>query len=124
MFLGKTVLKICSLFTGEHPCRSTFSIKLLCNFIENAIRHGRSPVNLLHIFRTPFLKNTSGWLLLCWSILKTFVNVTKIPVIPPLLENNKLITDFKLKANLFNDFLNQQCTALNNARSVHENYKF
>ena len=23
-----------------------------------------SPVNLLHIFRTPFLKNTSGWLLL------------------------------------------------------------
>ena len=35
-----------------------------------------------------------------WSILKTFVNGIKIPVIPPLLENNKLITDFKLKANL------------------------
>ena len=26
--------------------------------------HGRSPVNLLHIFRTPFPKNTSGELLL------------------------------------------------------------
>ena len=25
---------------------------------------GISPVNLLHIFKTPFLKNTSGWLLL------------------------------------------------------------
>ena len=35
-----------------------------CNFIEIALRHGCSPVNLLHIFRTPFLKNTSERLLL------------------------------------------------------------
>ena len=34
------------------------------NFIEIALRHGCSPVNLLHIFRTPFPKNTSGGLLL------------------------------------------------------------
>ena len=34
------------------------------NFIEIALWHGCSPVNLLHIFRTPFPKNTSGWLLL------------------------------------------------------------
>ena len=34
------------------------------NFIEIALRHGCSPVNLLHIFRTPFPKNTSGRLLL------------------------------------------------------------
>ena len=33
------------------------------NFIEIALRHGSSPVNLLHIFRTPCTKNTSGWLL-------------------------------------------------------------
>ena len=35
-----------------------------------------------------------------WSILKTFFNGIKIPVVP-LLENNKFITDFKLKANFF-----------------------
>ena len=29
-----------------------------------ALRHGCSPVNLLHILRTPFPRNTSGWLLL------------------------------------------------------------
>ena len=29
---------------------------MLCNFIEIALRHGCSPVNLLHIFRTPFSK--------------------------------------------------------------------
>ena len=64
VFLGKGVLKICSKFTGEHPYQSAISIKLLWNFIQITLRHGCSPVNLLHIFRTPFLKNTSGWLLL------------------------------------------------------------
>ena len=40
------------------------SIKLICNFIEITLLHGFSPVNLLRIFRTPFLKNNSGGLLL------------------------------------------------------------
>ena len=47
-----------------HPCRGVISIKLLCNFIEIAFQHGCSFVNLLRIFRTPFFKNTYGWLLL------------------------------------------------------------
>ena len=41
-----------------------------CNFIEIVLRHGCSPVNLLHIFRTPILKNTSGRLLLKGTSLK------------------------------------------------------
>ena len=53
VFLVKGVLKFCSKFTGEHPCRNMISIKLLRNFIEITLRHGCSPVNLLHIFRTP-----------------------------------------------------------------------
>ena len=36
--------------------------KLLCNFIEVALMHGCSPVNLLHILRLPF--STSGGLLM------------------------------------------------------------
>ena len=28
VFLGKALLKICSKFTGEHPCQSVISIKL------------------------------------------------------------------------------------------------
>ena len=104
MFLGKAILKICSKFIGEHPCRSAISIKcdlkcMIFGFVkfdrgefcdvqeqpprgnprkscsENsqqiyrrtppiALRHGRSPVNLLHVFRTAFPRNTSGWLLL------------------------------------------------------------
>ena len=34
-----------------------------CDF-NKVTKHGCSPVNLLHIFRTHFPKNTSGWLLL------------------------------------------------------------
>ena len=64
VFLGKGVLKISSTFTGEHPYRKKISIKLLSNFVEITLRHVCSPVNLLRIFRTPFPKNTSGWLLL------------------------------------------------------------
>ena len=36
----------------------------LCNFIEIALWYGCSPVNLLYIFRTPFPRKTSGWLIL------------------------------------------------------------
>ena len=64
VFIGKDVLKICSKFTGGHSCRSVISIKLQSSFIEITLRHGCSPVNLLHIFRTSFLKNISGRLLL------------------------------------------------------------
>ena len=41
-------------------------VALLSNFIEIALRHRCSPVNLLHIFsfRTPFPKYSAQWLLL------------------------------------------------------------
>ena len=57
VFLRKSVLKICSKFTGEHPCRSVITL-----------RHGCSPANLLHVLRTPFLKNNSEQLFL--SVVK------------------------------------------------------
>ena len=56
----KKVLKIRSKFAGEYPCRNAISVKLQSNFIEITLWHGCSPINLLHIFRTPFPKNTSG----------------------------------------------------------------
>ena len=64
VILEKGFLKMCSKFTGEHPCRSVISIKFLFQFIDIALWHEHSPVNLLCIFRKPFLKNISGWLLL------------------------------------------------------------
>ena len=52
LFTVSGILEICSKFTGEQPCRSVISKKLLCNFIEVTLRHVRSLVNLLHISRT------------------------------------------------------------------------
>ena len=53
----------------DHPCWRLISIKLFCNFTEIALRHGCSPENLLHIFRTSFPRNTSRWLLLVSTYL-------------------------------------------------------
>ena len=64
VFLRKGIRKICSKFTGELPCQSAISIKLQSNFIEIKLMHECAPVNLLHILRTPFLKNTPELLLL------------------------------------------------------------
>ena len=75
VFLGRGVLKICSKFTGEHPCQSAISIKLQSNFIEILLWHGCSPVNLLHILRTASYKNTFRWVLL--HMLQ--INITGAP---------------------------------------------
>ena len=45
-----------------------------------------------------------------WSILKTLYNGKKIPLIPPILINNKLTSNFKEKANRFSAFFPSQCT--------------
>ena len=50
-----------------------------------------------------------------WSILKSFYNDSKVPLIPPLLVNNNIVSNFTKKANIFNDFSTLQCTPLNNS---------
>ena len=93
MFLRKGVLTICSKFTGEQPCWSVISIKLLCNFIEITLRNECSPVNLLHIFRTPFLKNTSGRLLInniTVSWIDPVMSKVKVQEEPGTIEHQKI----------------------------------
>ena len=52
VFLGESVLKICSKFAGEHPYGSVISIKLLATLPQSHFAMGV----LLHIFRTLFLR--------------------------------------------------------------------
>ena len=59
-----------------------------------------------------------------WDILKTFVNGSKIPLIPPLLVDNKLVPDFLDKANLFNNFFAKQCTPISNDSAVPVSINF
>ena len=49
-----------------------------------------------------------------WSILKTLYNGKKIPLTPPLLVKNKLISNSKEKANHFNAIFVSRCTPTSN----------
>ena len=48
------------------------------------------------------------------SRLKALYNGKSIPLIPPILINNKLISNFKEKADRFNPFFTSQCTPISN----------
>ena len=50
-----------------------------------------------------------------WSILKTFLNNKKMSCIPPLVHDDKFITNFKEKAQIFNNFY--CCCSLINTNS-------
>ena len=39
-----------------------------------------------------------------WSILNNFLGQGKTPNIPPLMVNDFAVSDFTIKANLFNNF--------------------
>ena len=47
-----------------------------------------------------------------WSPLKTFLNNKKRLCIPPLFYNNKFFSNFRDKAELFNNIFAKQCTLL------------
>ena len=53
-----------------------------------------------------------------WTILKTFYSGKEIPLIPPLVINDQLITDFWEKANFFNLYFAKQCAPNENDSSV------
>ena len=55
---------------------------------------------------------------LYWFLLKIFLNNKKIPIIPPLFYENRFITDFKEKAQLFNILFFKQCSLIPNNSSL------
>ena len=59
-----------------------------------------------------------------WSILKTFYNDKKIPLIPPPLIDDRFATDIWTKANIFNKFFDEQCTPLRNGSVLPVNQMF
>ena len=59
-----------------------------------------------------------------WSILKSIYNNRKVPLIPPLLIDDKFVTDIQTKTNIFNKFFADQCQTLNNASDLPTNQRF
>ena len=59
-----------------------------------------------------------------WSILKLFYNDRKVPLVPPLLIDDKFVTDIQTKTSIFNNFFADQCQPLNNASDLPTNQIF
>ena len=91
VLLGKGVLKLCRRFTEVNSCRS--ALQLYWNCISACVFF----CNLLHIFRTSFLKNTSGRLLLQQDFLRRN-SWGEIP-------GNILLIYYKLLKQLINNLL-------------------
>ena len=47
-----------------------------------------------------------------WTILNCLLYNKKLPTMPPLLVDGKLVTDFCKKANIFNKFFASMCTPI------------
>ena len=56
-----------------------------------------------------------------WSIFKSFLTGKKVPCIPPIFHENKFITDFREKAELFNSFFANQCSLIKNTSVLPTN---
>ena len=50
--------------------------------------------------------------------IKTLLNGRKIPMIPLLIHDNKFITDFKEKSEIFNSFFSKQCSLIYNGSTL------
>ena len=50
-----------------------------------------------------------------WTILNRLIYNKKIPTIPPLFANGNFVSDFSVKANLFNEFYASICTPIKNS---------
>ena len=81
----------------------------LVNEINELISNAK---NLYYVNLAKKLNNTLLQAKTYWSILKTFYNDIKFPLIPPLLINDKFVSDIQTKANIFNKFFANQCTPL------------
>ena len=50
--------------------------------------------------------------------MKMFLHNKKIPLIPQLYYDNRFITDFKEKVELFNSFFSKKCSLISNNSSL------
>ena len=70
------------------------------------------------------LNNTQKSSKTYWFLLKISLNNKKIPLIPPLFHENRFITDFKEKAELFNSLFSNQCSLLKNCSKLPTNLRY
>ena len=122
----KSKIKIKNLLFKQYIQNGRFESDFM--FLENTVKELNDLISSTKaLFYENLAKKLNNPLLQAktyWSILKTFYNDKKIPLIPPLLVDDKFVTDVKMKANIFNNFFAEQCTPLKNNSSLPINQTF
>ena len=55
-----------------------------------------------------------------WKLLNTVLNNSRVPLIPPLLDNGVIVTDYKEDAQIFNGCLIRQYIATDTSYSIQQ----
>ena len=106
------------IFSDKNP-QIFQKVKHLQTQLKNLIEHSQGKY-YLRISKTLMIPMTS--LKTYRSILITLLNNKKFPCIIPLLQDNKYVTDFKKKADLFNLFFAKQCSIIDNSSEIPLNF--
>ena len=78
--------------------------------MQQMVENGRRMIYALQVGRT--LANPETSKTTYWSVLNNILHKARIPIIPPLLENNSFITDFTEKAQVFNEYFMLRCSTI------------
>ena len=89
-------------------------VKCLQNELDSIISNKQKYYSRLSKKLADSMASTKSY----WSTLQMFLNNKKIPCIPLLKHQNKYVTDFKEKAEIFNSFFAEQFSLMNNSRKL------
>ena len=101
-------------FKGGKKDSDLVQINVLSNECTKSILETKEKY-ISHLSQKPIDRSTDPKKL---EVINRFVNNKKTSIIPRLLVNNKIISNFSEKANLFNKFFASQCTPLENNSSL------
>ena len=58
-----------------------------------------------------------------WSILKSFLTGKKVPYFQPIFHENRFITNFRAKAELFNTLFANECSLVRNSSVIPTDFE-
>ena len=117
----KKLYKRNSLYKIYHINNDTWIFQKL-RLLQKKLHLEESRDTYYSYLSTKFVKQKSNPKI-CWSVLKRFLNDKKRPWTPSLFHENKLVTDFRKKADIFNSFFAKECSLINSDSSLPSKIK-
>ena len=98
---------------------NSFLDKQLLHSLQQHLSKSIENAKYKYFFRISEKSNNPNTSTKCyWSFIKTLLNGKKVLWVPPIYDNNRYVTDFKEKCQLFNSYFSEQCTLLKNISTL------